>query len=325
MDAFEVLDSLQGFSADPLTHDIYNYMEPEEGSHKYKYINTTSDKHIYIRSAYALNCTDAVEADKDIPLLLKRLDPVPAVLNLLKNFSRRRDYIGVHVRHTHEGQDIDGRLPKRAYPLKDWELLRKARAMSKPTVFISECKRILAEVPSLYVYVAADLEHTVDLFTKELGKHVLHIDKKGCSSGDRTKRCIQYALADILALSNSRFLLGSHWSSFTEVASYANKLHVYFAGIDFFEPFVNTPLLCSPRDWLHPDAAHGTSIFSATRNRNDMLKRNLPTWLNVTGVDEIVLVDWGSKPPALDVVRTFNDPRLKLIQVSACMICRQGE
>jgi hypothetical protein len=42
----------------------------------------------------------------------------------------------------------------------------------------------------------------------------------------------------------------------------------------------------------------------------------LPSWLRVRGVDEIVIVDWGSEPPLRPFIEWFQDGRIKLVEVS---------
>ncbi|CAN8067899.1 unnamed protein product [Agarophyton chilense] len=61
----------------------------------------------------------------------------------------------------------------------------------------------------------------------------------------------------------------------------------------------------------------GVSLVACCMNRHDTLRRVLRTWRRVQGVDEIVLVDWGSSPPLLPVVRDVmhNDARIRLLRV----------
>eukprot|EP00243_Klebsormidium_subtile_P001305 TRINITY_DN12265_c0_g1_i1.p1 TRINITY_DN12265_c0_g1~~TRINITY_DN12265_c0_g1_i1.p1 ORF type:complete len:1104 (+),score=109.56 TRINITY_DN12265_c0_g1_i1:93-3404(+) len=319
IDPFQVWDSLPPDLLYNSDFDVYNYMEPEPGAKKYEYIDMDSPRDIYVRTAYALNCTSDVRAEVQIPSMFASLNPSEAVRAMAQRPAAMiafQDYFGVHVRHTNAMQDIDSRLPKQVYTDKVWSVLKDVRALAKPSTFILECKRILAQSPDLKVFVAADMEETADEFVRELGPAVFYIHKPGCTSGVRSKQCVQFALADILMLSNSRFLLGSYWSSFTEVASYARQLAVHYAGIDFFGPYANAPLTCSHEDWIHPDAFHGVTIFNAVRSRNEMLARNLPSWLNVTGVDEILILDWDSSPPVEEITKPLNSNKIKVVRVT---------
>ncbi|GAB0497471.1 hypothetical protein MMPV_008804 [Pyropia vietnamensis] len=55
----------------------------------------------------------------------------------------------------------------------------------------------------------------------------------------------------------------------------------------------STPLTYPPDDAIRS----GVSIIAACRGRHAALAAALPTWLAADGIDEVVLVDWGSTPP----------------------------
>lgn len=65
------------------------------------------------------------------------------------------------------------------------------------------------------------------------------------------------------------------------------------------------------------DAADGTSLIAACRNRHDTLRKVLRSWAAVEGVDELVLVDWSSSPPLSDVVADVlpGEQRVRVIRV----------
>ena len=50
-----------------------------------------------------------------------------------------------------------------------------------------------------------------------------------------------------------------------------------------------------------------TSLVAASSNRTAMLLSVLPSWLAVDGLDELVLVDWGSAPPLREALPTALD------------------
>lgn len=64
-------------------------------------------------------------------------------------------------------------------------------------------------------------------------------------------------------------------------------------------------------------AAPGTSLIAACRNRQDSLRKVLPSWAAVEGVDELVLVDWSSSPPLADVVADTlpGEHRMRVLRV----------
>src|SRR5271170_3569901 len=62
------------------------------------------------------------------------------------------------------------------------------------------------------------------------------------------------------------------------------------------------------------DIKKGISIFTASMNRNEFLEKSIPSWL-ILPVDEIIIVDWGSKIPVLEIVKKYNDPRIRVITI----------
>lgn len=60
----------------------------------------------------------------------------------------------------------------------------------------------------------------------------------------------------------------------------------------------------------------GYSIFTACMNRTAHLEKALPTWLE-TNPNEIVIVDWGSKPSIKPIIEKYNkSKKIKLITVT---------
>lgn len=61
------------------------------------------------------------------------------------------------------------------------------------------------------------------------------------------------------------------------------------------------------------------SVITACMNRNDMLVRVLPTWLEVEGVAEVIVVDWSSGDRVRDALEeSFGealDPRVRVVSV----------
>ena len=53
------------------------------------------------------------------------------------------------------------------------------------------------------------------------------------------------------------------------------------------------------------------SLIVAVRDRHAALSRALPSWLAVDGLDELVIVDWGSSAPLAPHVP--DDPRIRLV------------
>lgn len=55
------------------------------------------------------------------------------------------------------------------------------------------------------------------------------------------------------------------------------------------------------------------SLVTACMNRDHHLRRSLPHWLTLPGIDEILVVDWSNRTPLDDLVSL--DPRIRVIRV----------
>ncbi|KAL1507023.1 hypothetical protein AB1Y20_007885 [Prymnesium parvum] len=69
---------------------------------------------------------------------------------------------------------------------------------------------------------------------------------------------------------------------------------------------------CTSR-WRAPGASVRTSLLVACSNRSASLRAVLGSWLEVKGMDEVVIVDWGSSPPLRDDLPASLDPRVRLV------------
>jgi hypothetical protein len=113
-------------------------------------------------------------------------------------------------------------------------------------------------------------------------------------------------------------ILGSYYSSFSEVASYAQNARLHIASIDFAYPGL-APLSCNPTTWFAKPQFVGVSICTAlTATRLPFLKQSLSTWLVAEGINEVIIVDYKSSSNASfeNMILHFNDSRIKHIKVS---------
>jgi hypothetical protein len=74
---------------------------------------------------------------------------------------------------------------------------------------------IVRESSDARFFLAADLDSTYELFQKRYGAKISCLRR---TIFDRSKEQMLYALADAILLSQCTKLLGSTWSSFTELA-----------------------------------------------------------------------------------------------------------
>ena len=62
------------------------------------------------------------------------------------------------------------------------------------------------------------------------------------------------------------------------------------------------------------EARAGVSLVAACMNRQHNLLRVLPSWL-ATSADEIVIVDWSSTEPLVDMLAAFTDSRIRIVRI----------
>jgi hypothetical protein len=61
--------------------------------------------------------------------------------------------------------------------------------------------------------------------------------------------------------------------------------------------------------------AEGVSIFTAVKNRREMLEKTLPTWLVAKEVKEIIIVDWSSDDDPDGFISSLNSTKILLAKV----------
>lgn len=61
----------------------------------------------------------------------------------------------------------------------------------------------------------------------------------------------------------------------------------------------------------------GVSLVAVCMGRHETVKKTVPAWLNVQGVDEIIVVDWSSSPPLESTLRSIEGgDKIKIIRVN---------
>ena len=192
---------------------VYNYMEVEPKSEKDQLIKLDTNKDAYIRSAYVLNCTEASWEKENA--FLKSLKPTEEVMNLVKSFDLS-GHIGVHIRM--EGGA--GTVQKSYDAIENWtdeghHQILYWREKSHYSKFLKRIELLISEKSNTKLFLAADLPETYNVF-KSLYQE--RTDSLRREVYDRSKEQAIYALADMILLSKCNGLLGSSWSSFSEIA-----------------------------------------------------------------------------------------------------------
>ena len=209
---------------------VYNYMETEEGAIKSASIELQGKTDIYLRSAYVFNHSSSDwTAENEF---IRRLAPTEQVLELTRRISQPFD-LSVHVRM--QGGPGYEHLPWEAaenWSAEGHQAVAEWRARSHYTRFFRRIEQLVEQGEVSSIFVATDLISTYDEFQKAFGKRVQFLERE---VDDRSEIQLKYALADAILLSKAPKMLGSNWSSFSELAMrLANSPSaVEMSGVDF--------------------------------------------------------------------------------------------
>lgn len=240
---------------------MYNYMRPEPGAIKDAPILPDPSQHIYFKSGFVMNHPHG--GWKYAQQQIQRLIPVEAVSSRLVS---DKSMVGLHIRNVFDAPRDEATAkaatgaeaiaaaaleygPKGASQLLEW------RRASHWTNFVPRIESLVREhgfqhpagsvEPAdgdrrLRFYLAADSEEAYEgLLTRFPGR--ILITRRECAS----ERCdfrdcpgTLYALIDMLNLARTRLILGSGWSSYSEVAAFiggqaGRPVPILMAGRDF--------------------------------------------------------------------------------------------
>lgn len=162
---------------------------------------------------------------KESDFLRQYLIPTKEILNKINRFPSVINHIGVHIRMGQKAS-YDSTDGWDEQSKKSWDKWRKNSHMS---IFIKHMKMILTKLPHQRFFLAADEKYIYD----EVLNNFDCIDYVKRTTFDRSIEQIQSGLVDLMLLSRTKFLLGSNWSTFTELAQRFGSKTAYLAGIDF--------------------------------------------------------------------------------------------
>jgi len=193
--------------------DIYNYMPNEPGADKDALIRLDTTRDIYARTAFVLNNPHSTWETEN--RFLQGLTPVGAVCDLIASVRHPND-LSAHVR-MEAGAGLDHNTYDRPenWRAEDHALIHEWRAKSHFSRFLHRIDALIAQGRANRIFLAADLPDTYLEFQQHYGDRLAWLPR---SLYDRSAAQLHYALADALLLSRSPLLLGSTWSSFSELA-----------------------------------------------------------------------------------------------------------
>jgi len=211
--------------------------------------------HLYVSTAYVIRSQltpNIIAMDSPYWAALRSLIPVPPVLRRVESVQARVDsslsagsasaassgatrglatMVGVHIRSRSISTDIAG-VTAADYSPTAAAITDYWRSVTGVSTFLT---RMRAAPLSVRFFVATDSPGVYDALAEELdASRVVRLERPPCP--DRTAACVQLALADLVALSRTRLLLGSHWSSFSEAAGRLGNKRLLLAGLHFGRP-----------------------------------------------------------------------------------------
>lgn len=202
----------QSFPEDARQASVLNYMEIEGGT-KNAPIPAETAGDLYARSAFVLHSPHSTWASEN--RFLQTLVPVEAVQTLVDSV-RHPNAVSAHVR-MEAGPGLDHNTydrPENWRP-EDHALIHEWRSKSHFSHFLTRLDALTAEGRAQTIFLAADLPQTYAEFTARYGERLAWLPR---SLYDRSAAQLHYALADAILLSRAPLLLGSTWSSFSELA-----------------------------------------------------------------------------------------------------------
>ncbi len=190
----------------------YNYMTIEGGK-KNAPIAVDRAGDIYARSAFVLNAPQSSWLAEN--RFLQQLVPVEAVQALVASVRHPND-VSAHIRmEAGPGLDQNSYDRPENWQPEDHALIHEWRSKSHFSHFMARLDALMAEGRAQTIFLAADLPQTYGEFTDRYGDRLAWLPR---DLYDRSAEQLHYALADAILLSRAPLMLGSTWSSFSELA-----------------------------------------------------------------------------------------------------------
>ncbi len=234
---FEVLPNQEETDLDSCVY--YNAMSID-GNPSRPFIDIDCPSDIYIKTYCELN-TRSSNTNLEF-ISLKKVVPLRPILEKIHSWDVF-DMCGVHIRNLHaKNSNANYEKASENWTSNDQSKLVTFRSVSDPIFFAHQIRNMLNEDPNQKFFVCADSNQAIE-YLKEL--FAFSIASFDLQKRDRSVGSVQDALAEIILLSQTKGMLGSYGSSFTEVAKNLGNLEIQYAGRDFRQ--VDSELI--PRDY----------------------------------------------------------------------------
>ncbi len=209
---------------------VYNYMPHEPGARKDEPIRLDDATPIYARAAFVLNSPASTWELEN--RFLQGLTPIDAIRDLI-NAVRHPNDLSAHVR-MEGGKAAEHLAYEKAdnWRPEDHALIDEWRGKSHFSHFLRRIDTLITEGRAERIFLAADMPQTYAEFQHHYGDRLAWLPR---SLYDRSTEQLHYAMADAILLSRSPLLLGSGWSSFSELAMRLapKALAIELSGKDF--------------------------------------------------------------------------------------------
>jgi hypothetical protein len=222
---------VQSYADLPQKIKRYNYMEIEDGGLKDAEIVLDEGKDVLVRSAFVLRHQASNWDTENVEI--QRLKPVKAVMDLVSGVRLPANSVGVHVRmEAGKGRDQNAYDSQENWSKDSHEQIHYWREKSHYSVFLKRIDSLLKDEPGRKIFLATDLPENYEVFIGTYKDKLLYLPR---TVYDRSKEQILYGLADAILLSQSTHLLGSTWSSFSEIAMRLSTCmkKIEMSGVDF--------------------------------------------------------------------------------------------
>jgi glycosyltransferase involved in cell wall biosynthesis len=211
-------------------HVVYNYMEIEENAQKDALIDLDNANDIYARTAYVLNSPLSNWTAEN--QYLQGLNPVKTVRDIIASVRTPND-LSAHVRMVGApGSDTASYDCRENWTDDGHQQINLWREKSHFSHFLKRIDALIKEGKVDRIFLAADQPETYKEFIAAYGDRLAYLPRE---LYDRSSEQLRYALADAFLLSSSPLLLGSTWSSFSELAMRLSPqgMAVEMSGKDF--------------------------------------------------------------------------------------------
>ena len=210
--------------------DVYNYMTAEAGAHKDEPIALQEGRSIYARSAFVLNSEHSKWSTEN--RFIRSLQTVQAIHDLVNSVRNPND-VSAHIRM--EGGKKYEHLPYEGaenWTKEDHDAIAEWRKKSHFDHFMTRLDTLIEDGQAENIFIAADLAETYLEFLDRYGDRIAYLPR---NAYDRSAEQLRYAMADAILLSRVPLMLGSTWSSFSELAMRLNpeRMKIEMSGKDF--------------------------------------------------------------------------------------------